>query len=220
MSARDTRSGESVGTERITAFSDGVFAIAITLLVLDLKLPDEPSHAPGDLTALLLELIPKFYSWVLSFVIIGIYWMGHHQMFSYIRRIDGTLLWLNILFLLCISFIPFPTSVLGEYGDRRPAVILYFGTLCATGLSGTLLWWYATRDRRLVDPDLDPQLVTYSTLRGVTAIGIFLLAIGVSFLSPEIAVYCPVLIPVAAWVLSRIYSPQEREAEAQEFGPP
>jgi uncharacterized membrane protein len=218
MSARGTRSGESVGTERVTAFSDGVFAIAITLLVLDLKLPDEPAHAAGDLTAALLALIPSFYSWVLSFAIIGIYWMAHHRTFSYIRRIDGRLLWLNILFLLCISFIPFPTSVLGEYGDRRPAVVLYFGTLCATGLTSTLLWWYATRGHRLVDPNLDPRLVTYATLRGVTAVLIFLLAIAVSFLSPHVAVYCPLLIPVASAILSRIYSPEEREAETQEFG--
>lgn len=106
-----------LNTHRIEAFSDGVFAVAITLLVLNLQVPQLAASAVSrELVAKLIELWPKLLIYVLSFVIVGIYWVAHHNSFHYIERSDRTLLWLNLLLLLCIVFIPFPIIYLLAIG--------------------------------------------------------------------------------------------------------
>ena len=101
--------------ERMLAFSDAVMAVAITLLVLDLKLPGNVSDA--ELGHALHASLPNLAAYALSFVVIGLLWIGHHQQFSQIRRVDGVLIWLNLFFLLTIALIPFVTSLLSEHGD-------------------------------------------------------------------------------------------------------
>src|ERR1700737_1299223 len=101
---------------RIEALTDGVFAVAMTLLVLDIKVPELPQPmATDELLRQLLALWPKFLSYVISFVILGVYWVGHHVQLSFIRRADRPLLWINILFLLWVALVPFSTALLGEY---------------------------------------------------------------------------------------------------------
>lgn len=169
------------GNERIGAFSDGVFAIAITLLVLSLEVPNHVP--PGGLVKLLPDMAPKLIGHVVSFAVLGIYWIGHHNMFLHIKRHDRVLLWLNTLFLLFVASMPFTTGLMAAYGDDQFAVIAYAGTLALAGLSLDLIWLYATRDRRLVDPGIDPDLVAFVHRRVLMAPAIYLLAIGVSFLS-------------------------------------
>lgn len=104
------KTGNTLSTARMEAFSDGVFAVAITLLVLTLEVPQiADSVVTSELWPKLLELWPKLLSYVLSFLLVGIYWVAHHNTFHYITGTDRTLLWLNLLLLLCIVFIPFPT---------------------------------------------------------------------------------------------------------------
>src|SRR5262245_670253 len=112
-------------TNRIEAFSDGMFAIAITLLILEIKVP-EP--AVGHLTPALLKQWPSYVAFVLSFVYIGVMWMNHHRMFTHIRRSNDTLLILNLLLLLGITAVPFPTAVLAANlgtPDQRTAAVFY-----------------------------------------------------------------------------------------------
>ena len=132
--------GAGLTTHRIEAFSDGVFAIVMTLLVFELKVPEMVSGA-ADIALLdaLVKLWPKLLSFVLSFVIVGIYWVAHHHIFHYISRTDRTLLWLNNLFLMFVAFIPFPTALMGTYIGVPIAVVPYGLTLIATGLSLQLL---------------------------------------------------------------------------------
>jgi uncharacterized membrane protein len=99
-------------TDRVESFSDGVFAVAITLLVLDIKVPHESS---GTLITKLLNLWPGYFAYILSFVMIGIYWAQHHYIFKLFQKTDHLLNLLNLLFLLCITFLPFPTQVLNQY---------------------------------------------------------------------------------------------------------
>src|SRR4051812_17865526 len=97
---------------RVEAFSDGVFAIVITLLILDIRLPEvDAAHLPGALR----DALPHIVAYVMSFVIIGVYWISHHHALQRLVRVDGVLLWLNMLLLLFVSFLPFPTSMLGRY---------------------------------------------------------------------------------------------------------
>src|SRR5260370_8623794 len=167
-------------TYRVEAFSDGVFAVAITLLVLNLQIPQ--LDTVSELVPKLGALWPKLLSYALSFVIVGIYWVAHHNTFHYIKRSDRNLLWLNILLLLCIVFLPFPTALLGQYPEQRVSVIIYAGTLVITGLVLQALWWYATSRYRLVDRNIDPRLVQRATRRNLTSPLVSLLPIRISLL--------------------------------------
>ena len=109
-----------LSTSRIEAFSDGVFAIVITLLVIDLKVPQIAGDISVELGSRLFDLWPKLLSYLLSFVIVGVYWVAHHHVFHYICRVDRIALWLNLFFLMSVAFVPFPTALLGEYGSYRP----------------------------------------------------------------------------------------------------
>src|SRR5579859_4030399 len=141
----ENRPAGVLSTSRLEAFSDGVFAVAITLLVLNLQVPQLAASAVAkELVPDLGKLWPKLLIYALSFVIVGIYWVAHHNTFHYIKRSDRTLLWLNLLLLLCIVFIPFPTALVGQYPEQQISVASYGGTLVITGLVLQLLWWYAT----------------------------------------------------------------------------
>jgi uncharacterized membrane protein len=144
-------------TGRLEAFCDGVFAIAITLLVLEIRVP--PPHQPGGLLHALAHLWPSYLGYVISFVTIGIMWTNHHSIFTYVRRSDRYFLLINVAFLMCISFLPFPTAVLAEYlpapEGRRLAVAFYGATMVVIAIAFNAVWWYAVRGGRLLAPDAD-----------------------------------------------------------------
>jgi uncharacterized membrane protein len=190
----ENRPVTGLSTTRLEALSDGVFAVAITLLVLTLPVPQLASAS--ELVPRLGALWPKLLSYALSFVIVGIYWVAHHNTFHYIKRSDRTLLWLNILLLMCIVFLPFPTALLGQYPEERVSIIIYAGTLVITGLVLQSLWWYATSGYRLVDRNIDPRLVQRATRRNLTAPLIYLLAIGISLFSVPASLVLFLLVPL------------------------
>jgi uncharacterized membrane protein len=179
----------------MAALSDGVFAIAITLLVLGLQIPN--SLPEGGLITLVPAFLPKLAGHVVTFAILGIYWVGHHNMFLHIKRHDRALLWLNNLFLLFVAAMPFPTGLVVQYGSDRLAVIVYAGTLVCAGLSLELIWRYATHHRQLVAHDLDPELVSFVHRRVLLAPAIYLVAIALSFVSLTAAKLLFVLVAVA-----------------------
>jgi len=172
-------------TERISAFSDGVFSIAITLLVLNLQVPKLSVSQLYELPERVHDALwPNLVSYLLSFVIIGIYWIAHHNMFHYIKRSNRPFLWINILLLMCVAFIPFPAGLLGQYPTQSISVIIYASSLILTNLMLSLLWWYATSNHRLVDQDIDAHFVRTVNRRNMTAPVVYLVSIGLSFLSP------------------------------------
>jgi uncharacterized membrane protein len=178
---------EELGLQRLIFFSDAVFAIAITLLALDIRLPaavESPSNA--QLLAQLLDLWPKFQAYLLSFLAIGSFWLGHHRRFRFIRRYDRGLLTLNLLFLMAIAFVPFPTSVISESGNRT-ATIFYALTMTFAGLMLTALWWHASRHNRLTDPGLDARSIRRQFVPLFLTVALFALSIGVAFLNANLA---------------------------------
>jgi uncharacterized membrane protein len=198
MSAQEEQ-GQGGGREldRIVFFSDAVFAIAITLLVLDIKVPEIPNNLVAEeLPGQLLALWPKYFGYVLSFLVIITFWSIHHSIFSVIRGYDRGLIWLNSIFLMFVAFVPFPTSLLSEYGDHQLPVAIYAATLAIGRLLLTVIYWYATSGHRLVDPELTPQTVRFFLLRGLTIPVIFLLTIGISFFSVSAAIYSWLLLIV------------------------
>jgi uncharacterized membrane protein len=186
-------------TTRVEAFSDGVFAIAATLLVLDLRMPELPPEAVahGALTAEILHAWPKLLSYVISFAIVGFFWVWHHLMFHYVRTTDRTFLFLNNLFLMLVAFMPYPAGLLGRYGGTRLAVTLYGGTLVAIGLVYVALWRYASNAHRLIDPGLSPRLVRRVSHIILAAPIVNALAVGVGLVQPRASLVMFLLVPLA-----------------------
>jgi uncharacterized membrane protein len=172
----------TLGLERIPFFSDAVIAIAITLLALEIRLP--PVAEGESLWVALGALWPSYMSFAISFLVIGTYWIAHHKMFEYIDRYDRGLLWLNLLFLLCVAFTPFPTAVVGDYGLRTDGQIFYAASIFATGLTKHILWMYASHKGRLLKSGVTATQIRNVTLRGYVTPLVFLISIPFAFLHP------------------------------------
>lgn len=188
------------GLERIVFFSDGVFAIAITLLALEIHLPDIAGLSNAELLKELLSIWPKYLSFMVSFLVIGNFWLIHHRQFRYIKRYDTRLIFINLFVLMAIAFIPFPTVIISENGNRT-ATIFYALTMCAVGLLLTMLWLYASNKNHLVALDLEPAIVRRGILRNLSAPVIFLLSIGVAHINPEFAKFSWILIAPAVFLV-------------------
>jgi len=188
LSSREGETGRD--RDRIVNLSDGVFAIAITLLILDIRVPDIPENmVSSQLPGALLSLWPKYLGYILSFVVISAFWLIHHSIFRPIRSYDRILLYLNFLFLMVVAFVPFPTSLLGEYGNHQLPVAIYAATLAVGRLLLTAIHWYSTRNDRLLDEPQDPATVRFFLIRGLTIPVIFLLSIVISFFSVSVAIW-------------------------------
>jgi uncharacterized membrane protein len=179
---------------RIETLADGVFAIAMTLLVLDLRVPQ--ALATGQVLPLLRQLAPNFLTYALSFANLGVYWVGHHVQFDSIRRADTRLLWINIVFLLLIGLIPFSTALLGAAPLDPMAVQVYGANLLLAGLALLWSWRYATEGRRLVDPDLGAERVRLGTVRSAVGGGVSVLAMALAFLDTRISIAIFSLVPL------------------------
>jgi len=169
---------------RIVAFSDGVFSIAITLLVLNLTVKKGLSTA--DLTNELLDQWDNLLAFALSFAVIGRFWVVHHRFFAEVDAFDGRLLGLNLLYLASIVLIPFSSQVLGEYGGETPSVVLYSVNLAAVVLIGL---WMGVDARRRGLTSIDDETHRESRVRASYIAGVFLLSIPLAFFVPRAAAY-------------------------------
>lgn len=173
---------------RLEAFSDGVIAIDITLLVFNLQLPQV---APAEsLLAALAAQWPEFAAFFVSFVVIGVMWVNHHNLFRIITRTDHILLLLNVLLLLGITFVPFPTRLMANYlltDQSREAAMLYTGTFLAIAFFFQLLWRYAARSNHLTQMPLTPQLVHQINRNYNIGFVFYTVALGVAFISAQLA---------------------------------
>ena len=152
--------------ERVAFFSDAVFAIAITLLIIDVRVPALPDDATADqLLKALGATVPAVFAYALSFTTIGLYWLSHWRRYRLIARVDERAVGLNLVLLGLVAFIPFPTSVIGEHGDLVPAVVLYAFAQAAAGIAGTITWIDVWR-RGLTVPGLSETEARLTALRG------------------------------------------------------
>ena len=182
----EVRADEANETARVEAFSDGIFAIAITLLILEIHLPhDVPlRHA-------LVALWPSYLAYFASFVTIGVMWMNHHRLFNLIARSDQALLGLNLLLMLGISVVPFPTSVVAAAiatREARTAAIVYSGWFVFIAVAFNVLWRYASKGDRLLASNVDRASVQGITRQYSFGPLYYLIAIGIAFISPVASV--------------------------------
>jgi uncharacterized membrane protein len=195
---------EALGLERIVFFSDAVMAIAITLLAIDLKVPEIASTAAAaELPRSLSELGPRFMSFLISFFVIGIYWMSHHRYFRFIQRYDGGLIVLNLLFLLFIVLMPFVAGLFGQYYYLPLGMSVYAAAVAATGLSMGALWWYASHRHRLVDKHLDEQFIRARSLALAVPL-LFLASIPFAFVSRTLAITIWCMLPLVSFAILKV----------------
>lgn len=177
-----------LGLERIVFFSDAVFAIAITLLALEIRLPEGDFSDNAALTRALLAMWPKYLAFGISFWVIASFWLGHHRMFLRIKRFDRRLILLNFVLLMLIAFIPFPTTLISEYGNRT-ASIFYASTMVAIGLTLAAMTVYAAGPGHLVDETVESIWRQRGLWRSLAVAGVFALSIVIAFFSADLAMY-------------------------------
>ena len=181
------------GIERLVFFSDAVFAIALTLLAIDLRLPATPSiTTSAQLVDALAAAGPQLYSFCLSFFVIILLWVGHYRTFRVVTEIDGATIFLNTLLLFCVVLLPFPTSILGAHPDIPAAVALYGVAAGVTTLVSTLLWLLVAEIRHHVG-GLPPRLVRLISVRAAVVPAVVLVTVPLAFVDPRI--------PLVVWVL-------------------
>ena len=173
---------------RLLALSDGVIAVAITLLILDIRLPEGfGSFTDAQLWDALVALKPRFFAYLLSFVVIGGFWMNHSARFNHIVKADGALLWINVLFLLTMSLVPFTTNLVAESGGTL-ATTIYAGSMVVSGLS--LLWiWDHARRHKLIDPKTPPEEVRRISLSAMLVSAVFAISVPLSVAHSDLAKY-------------------------------
>jgi uncharacterized membrane protein len=209
-------------TERLEAFSDGVIAIAITLLVLQIRVPDVGGD-DGGLFSALLDDWPSFVAYAVSFIVIGIMWVSHHSMFERIAAVDRTLQFINLFLLLCIAFLPFPTALLADYVgeggiNASIAAAIYSATMTVIGLTFSAMWVHLYRHMELLVPGLTRDRVRQSCKRSFLGVGVYAASIGLAFLSAQACflVYALVSIYFAWGPSSRILITDAGQEAAEE----
>jgi uncharacterized membrane protein len=181
--------------DRLVGYSDGVFAIAMTLLVLTLNAPNlSGDDIDGQLRSYLNDQIPNFIGFGLSFFIVARYWIAHHRLFQVVRRSDPPLITINLVVLFFVVLVPYPTELYGDYPDTITATVLYSAALSVTGLSMAVLTWYAAFGHRLIDRAVSDSYIAHALLRGLSIPIVFLLSIPVAFVNVAAARYVWLLI--------------------------
>lgn len=179
-------------TGRIEALSDGVFAVAMTLLVFDIKAPSVPvEQLPGAILA----LWPNFFCYVVSFALLGVYWSGQVAQFEFIRKVDQVYTWLTIGFLALVVLLPFSASLLSKNPSIVLSIAVYGANLIILGIMLFLLWARASNGHRLIDPDVPAGIVRFAKWRCLLPVGCYLVAILASLVHPLISLAIFALIP-------------------------
>jgi uncharacterized membrane protein len=195
------------GTERLNALSDGVFAIAMTLLVIDLKVPDLTGAEVSRLPAELRGQVGSYLAYALSFYVIGQMWLAHHRLFRHITAADPRLLRINLLMLMVVAAVPFPTSLLGRYGGQTWGVVPYAATMVLLQTLFGVMWWWAQHHGLLADEADSRQEARVGLARNAAFGIVFAASIPVAFFDPDAAKYLWLLLIVVprltSWLARR-----------------
>jgi len=193
---------DPISSSRLLAFSDGVFAIAVTLLVFNLKVPEIPE---GDvhrlLPAAIKAMLPRFFTYLVSFLLIAVFWTIHHRMLDLVVQVDYTFIWINVLYLLVISFSPFPSALMGTYPEESFSLVFYICCMFMVVSLSLLMWRYASRHHRLLSKDTPSSAINYFFVRGMATLIILVIALPIALYNARWAQVCLVLIFPIQWML-------------------
>jgi uncharacterized membrane protein len=193
--------------ERMILFSDAVFAIAITILVIEIRVPDIPKELVTEQRLLqsLDNLIPKFVGFLISFMIIGLYWQVHHRMFGFVVNYTRRTLWLNLFFLLAVVLMPFSTAFYSEYVLRllRTPIIVYVVNICFLGFMNFFLWKHLTNPKLNLTEGVTKEEDAIFSFRSIAVPVVFIIAAFVYFFNPVVAAFLPSLLPLFMRMITR-----------------
>lgn len=195
-----------VDEDRVISFSDAVFAFAATLLVLKIDLPPltpDQLNSSRFLTELI-NLWPSYFANIISFLIIAFYWLNHHAIFSLVRRINSGIIWINIVFLIFLSFLPFPVDLFGEYSNNDVIIAFYCAAISLVGFLLSGIWFYAL-SQKLTNHNLTPKERKYYSLRFLLTPTIFALSIPLSFIDPLLSKSCWVFVLIGIFIINKSF---------------
>ncbi|HQW83639.1 MAG TPA: TMEM175 family protein [Ferruginibacter sp.] len=201
--------------ERMILFSDAVFAIAITLLIIEIKVPELDKSSVSDklLGQELAHLIPRFAGFIISFLIIGLYWTVHHRIFAYVDHYNSKLLWLNLFFLFSIVLMAFSSGFYGEYANRIDLLYpygFYCFNVCITGVLNFLLWRYiSSKKSGISNQHITTERRNYGSFRSLVVPFAFFISFIVCFWNPFISRYMPILIPIMMRIAKTYYKKKD-----------
>ncbi|KAM3095809.1 TMEM175 family protein [Phormidesmis sp. 146-12] len=181
---------------RFEAFSDGVFAIAMTLLVIEIKVPNLSQTTSSEAITEMLHVGSHLLSYVTSFLVIGVIWLNHHALFHLLKRIDRAALAINLVLLMCIAFIPYSTALIGAYANLQPVVMFYGLSLMLTGLVYNTLWFYVVHQYLWRHPHTHRRFIRRASLWSVGYPVLYLLASLMSLVSTTLSLVLYILIPL------------------------
>lgn len=189
---------------RVVSLSDGVFAIAMTILILNLNIPDSTPHDTQSLLDAFSGMTSNLMNFALAFLLLGTFWISHYRKYHVIRRTDDTMIWLNILTLMFVALIPFSTSAYDDYTDLWPAALFFEGNILVVGLLQYAQWEYAIRGLRLVDDDYEERNIYLLRYLNLATPAVALLAMVIALLiSPAWSAAVFISIPFIIVMLRR-----------------
>jgi uncharacterized membrane protein len=185
----------SIKLEHLVSFSDAIFAFALTIMTLSVDIPDLPTNlTQTELIEKLYALYPQFESYIISFAVIAIFWVSYHQVFNHIKGSHITMVYLNLVFLLLITLLSLSTSLIINYETYQIPHIIYCMVVILTSLLLALIWWYATKNRHLIDKNLNPFFIKGMFLKLMSVPLVFAISIIISFVNLDMARYIWLLI--------------------------
>jgi uncharacterized membrane protein len=207
--------------DRILFFSDAIFAIAITLLIVDLPTHlGQGDHGTFGAGSVLRDSEPAILGFWIGFAVIGLFWMGHHSLFRYVKAFNRRLMLLNLLFVGLIAFLPYPTALLSASDSQKPGVVFYAACTGAAGLVETVMWAYACRARDGLITGLSRATQQLILLRTARAPAVFVISIPIALISPSAAQYSWLAILVVGTLIERFYGRHDPGAEPDPAGVP
>lgn len=213
---------EEFQLERVVLFSDAIFAIAITLLIIEIRIPDIPKEALSDakLWSSLVSIIPKFIGFFVSFFVIGLYWLAHHRLFKFVNHCSEKLLWYNLLFMLPIVIMPFSTAFLSEYYSAtvRLPLGIYMVTICFAGFFSYRLWRLVGNPKNHLSRHLNKVILSYNTTRALIVPSVFVCVFLLSFINIWISYLIPPFTPVATKLVKYYYQKKYPQIMQQQRG--
>ena len=195
-----------VRPEHIVSFGDAIFAFAITLMTLSIDIPELPPNlTESQLISALYDMYPQVESYIISFAVISIFWISYHQVFNFITTSHISMVYLNLLFLLLITFLSITTSLVIEYGSYQIPYVIYCVVVILASSLLAIIWWHATKDYRFVDKDIHPLFIRGMMVNHLLVPFVFAISILVSFFNLDIAQYLWLVIVPLSIAVRRKY---------------
>jgi uncharacterized membrane protein len=195
-----------VKPEHIISFGDAVFAFAITLMTLSIDIPDLPANlTESQLISALYDTYPQVESYIISFAVISIFWVSYHQIFNFITTSHISMVYLNLLFLLLITFLSITTSLVIEYGSYQIPYVIYCVVVIMTSSLLALIWWHSSKDYRFIDKDIHPLFIRGMMVNHLLVPFVFAISILVSFFNLDVAQYLWLVIVPLSIAVRRKY---------------